>query len=104
MVNQSSAIYWYQCGNLGCDEEYIGETSRTFHERYKETPEGSLTYYHHSSQTGHPTNHNNFQIIGMVLAETKEDVIENHLSDFDYMTYVGNWHDITIITGTVSLQ
>ena len=28
MVNQSSAIYWYQCGNLSCDDEYIGETSR----------------------------------------------------------------------------
>ena len=30
------SIYWYQCGDLGCDEEYIGETSRTFGERYKE--------------------------------------------------------------------
>ena len=49
MVNQSGAIYWYQCGDLGCDEEYIGETS---------------AIHHHSSQTGHPTNHNNFQIIG----------------------------------------
>ena len=28
MVNQSGAIYWYQCGDLGCDDEYIGETSR----------------------------------------------------------------------------
>ena len=36
MVNQSGAIYWYQCGDLGCDDEYIGETSRTFGERYKE--------------------------------------------------------------------
>ena len=33
MVNQSGAIYWYQCGDLGCDEEYIGETSRSFGER-----------------------------------------------------------------------
>ena len=36
MVNQSGTIYWYQCGDLGCDDEYIGETSRTFGERYKE--------------------------------------------------------------------
>ena len=33
MVNQSGAIYWYQCADLGCDDEYIGETSRTFGER-----------------------------------------------------------------------
>ena len=36
MVNQSGAIYRYQCGDLSCDDEYIGETSRTFGERYKE--------------------------------------------------------------------
>ena len=25
IVNQSGAIYWYQCCNLGCDDEYRGE-------------------------------------------------------------------------------
>ena len=25
MVNQSGAIYWYHCGDLGCDDEHIGE-------------------------------------------------------------------------------
>ena len=59
MVNQSGAIYWYQCGDLACDDEYIGETSRTFGERYK----APSAIHHHSSQTGHPANHN-FQIIG----------------------------------------
>ena len=61
MVNQSGAIYRYQCGDLGCDDEYIGETSRTFGERYKEH---LRAIHHHSIQTGHTTNHNNFQIIG----------------------------------------
>ena len=64
MVNQSSAIYWYQCSNLGCDNEYIGVTSRTFGERYKEHLKVPSPIHHHSSQKGHPTNHNNFQIIG----------------------------------------
>ena len=64
MVNQSGAIYWYQCGDLGCDYEYIGETSRTFGERYKEHLKAPSGIHHHSSKTGHPTNHNNFQIIG----------------------------------------
>ena len=36
MVNQSDAIYWYECGDIGCDDEYIGETSRISGERYKE--------------------------------------------------------------------
>ena len=64
MVNQSGAIYWYQCGNLGCDDEYIGETSRTFGERYKEHLKSPSAIHHYSNQTGHPTSHNNFQIIG----------------------------------------
>ena len=63
MVNQSNAIYWYQCGNIGCDDEYIGETSRTFGEKYKEHMKASSPIHHHSSQTGHLSNHNNFQII-----------------------------------------
>ena len=25
MANKSGAIYWFQCGNLTCDDEYIGE-------------------------------------------------------------------------------
>ena len=64
MVNQSGAIYWYQCGDLGCDDEYIGESSRTFGERYKEHLKPPSAIHHHSNQTGHPTSHNNFQIIG----------------------------------------
>ena len=64
MVNQSGAIYWYQCGDLSCDDEYIGETSRTFGERYKEHLNTPSAIHHHSSQTSHTTNHNNFQIIG----------------------------------------
>ena len=64
MVNQSSAICWFQCGDLGCDNEYIGETSWTFGEMYKEHLKAPSAIHLHSSQTGHPTNHNNFQIIG----------------------------------------
>ena len=61
MVNQSGAIYWYQCGDLGCDDEYIGGTSRTFGERYREHLNAPTAIHHHSSQTGQPTNHNNVQ-------------------------------------------
>ena len=64
MLNQSGASYWYQCGDLGCDDEYIGDTSRTFGKRYKEHLKVPSAIHHHSIQTGHTTNQNNFQIIG----------------------------------------
>ena len=34
--SKSGAVYSYQCPHLDCDEEYIGETSRTLGERRKE--------------------------------------------------------------------
>ena len=36
MTNKSSVIYSYTCGMIDCNEEYIGESGRTFGERYKE--------------------------------------------------------------------
>ena len=80
MVNQSGAIYWYQCGDLSCDDEYTEETSRIFGERYKEHLKGSSAIHHHSSQTGHPTNHNNFQIIGR-----EEHNLARNIKEFIYI-------------------
>ena len=56
MVSQSDAIYWYQCGELTCDDEYIGETPRTFGERYKEHLKDPSPIHHHNNQTNHPIN------------------------------------------------
>ena len=64
VVGKSGAIYRFQCGHLSCDDEYIGETSRTFGERYKEHLKDPSSIHLHSNHTGHPNSHNNFQIIG----------------------------------------
>ena len=60
MVSQSDAIYWYQFGDLTCDDEYIGETFRTFGERYREHLKDPSPIHHYN----HPINQNNFKIIG----------------------------------------
>ena len=64
MVSKSEDIYWVQCGDLSCDDEYIGETSRTFGERYKEHLKDPSPIHQHIYYRGHSTSHNNFQIIG----------------------------------------
>ena len=64
MVSKSGDSYWFQCGDLSCDDEYIRETSRTCGERYKEHLKDPSPIHQHSNHTGHPTSHNNFQIIG----------------------------------------
>ena len=64
MVSNGGAIYWFQCGDLFCNDEYIEETSRTFGERYKEHLKDPSPIHQHSNHRDHPTRHNNFQIIG----------------------------------------
>ena len=63
MENKSGVIYWFQCEDLSC-EEYIGETSRIFGERFKENLKELSPIYYHSNNTGHPTIEDDFQIIG----------------------------------------
>ena len=64
VMDRKGAIYWYQCGKLICDEQYIGETSRTFGERYKEHLKEPSPIHAHNIQAGHSTNPDNFNIIG----------------------------------------
>ena len=78
MVSQSGAIYWFQCGGLSCDDEYIGETSSTFGERYKEHLKDPSLIHQHCNHTGHPISHKNFQIIkrkGYILARNIKESI-----------------------------
>ena len=82
MTNKSGIIYRFKCDSLECDEEYIGETARTFGDRFKEhlkapSPiygtfgdrfkehlKAPSPIYDHSNTTGHTTNINNFSIVG----------------------------------------
>ena len=36
ITKKSSVIYWFMCDRIDCADEYIGGSSRTFAERYKE--------------------------------------------------------------------
>ena len=64
MVNKNSVIYSYSCGRIDCDEEYIGESARTFGERFKELLRAPSPIFGHQNSSGHKTSMENFQIIG----------------------------------------
>ena len=64
MKKQSNIIYWYRCGRTECDDEYIGESARTFEERFKEHLKAPSPIYEHDNTTGHKTSVENFKIIG----------------------------------------
>ena len=60
---KSGVIYRYQCDRVECDEEYIGKSSRTFGERFKEHPKACSPIYDHSNITGHNVTMENFSIV-----------------------------------------
>ena len=51
-------------GRIDCHEEYIGESARTFGERYREHMKALSPICGHQDSSGHKTSMENFQIIG----------------------------------------
>ena len=64
ITKKSGIIYRFKCDKLECDEEYIGETARTFGERFKEYMKAPSPIHDHSNTTGHSTTLDNFSILG----------------------------------------
>ena len=64
ITKKSGIIYRFKCDRLECDEEYIGETSRTFGERFKENLKAPSPIHDHSNISGHTTTLENFSIVG----------------------------------------
>ena len=64
ITSKNSVIYRYTCGMIDCDEEYIGESGRTFGERYKEDLKVPSPIFLHQSNSGHKATLDNFKIIG----------------------------------------
>ena len=60
---KSGVIYSFQCNNIACDKEYIGETARTLGERCKEHLKQPSPIHVHIQQTGHRITDTNFNII-----------------------------------------
>ena len=53
-----------KCYRVECDEEYIGESTRTFAERFKEHLKPPSPIYDHSNISGHSVTIDNFSIVG----------------------------------------
>ena len=78
MKKQSNIIYWYRCGRTECSDEYIGESARTFEERFKEHLKAPSPIYEHDNTTGHKISVENFKIIGReghVISRTIQEAI-----------------------------
>ena len=64
LMKKSGVIYRYKCDRVECDEEYIGESSRAFGERFKEHQKAPSPIFDHYNTTGHKIGIENFDIVG----------------------------------------
>ena len=64
ILQKSGVIYRFRCGRLDCDEEYIGESGRTFAERFREHMKAPSPMHDHHNITGHEVFLDNFSIVG----------------------------------------
>ena len=61
---KSEVIYRYKCDRVECDEEYTGESSRTFGDRFREQLKAPSPIFDHYNITGHNVTIDNFSIVG----------------------------------------
>ena len=63
ILKKSGVIYRYKCDRVECDEEYIGESARTFAVRFKEHQKAPSPIYDHYNTSGHTVTIDNFSIV-----------------------------------------
>ena len=64
ILKKSGVIYRYKCDRLGCEDEFIGDTGRTFAERFREHMKSPSPIHYHFNTTGHEVSLDNFSIVG----------------------------------------
>ena len=62
-LQKNGVIYKYKCPQINCTEEYIGESGRTFGDRYKEHLKAPSPIHLHTTTTGHPVSPDCFSIV-----------------------------------------
>ena len=95
LMKKSGVIYRYKCDRVECDEEYIGESSRNFGERFKEHQKAPSPIYDHHNTTGHNINIENFEIVGREsqnLMRTIKEALYIRVNDPSLNRNIGKYH------------
>ena len=84
IVQKSGVIYRFRCDRVDCEEEYIGESGRTFAERFKEHMKAPSPIHDHHNITGHEVSLDNFSIVSredQSIARTIKEAILIRVND-----------------------
>ena len=86
-------IHRYKFGRVDCEEEYTGESDRTFTERYKEHMKAPSPIHDHHNTTDHDIAINNFSIVGrdQNLARSIKEAIFIRVNDPSLNRNIGRY-------------
>ena len=94
-TKKSGLIHRFKCIRVECDDEYIGESSRTFKERFKEHLKAPSPIYDHYNITGHETNIENYSIVDREdqnLIRTIKEAIYIRVNNPSLNRNIGKYH------------
>ena len=83
-VNMYFKFYRFRHGRVNCEEEYIGESGRTFAERFREHMKAASPIIGHCNITGHEVSLDNFSTVGREdqnIARTIKEAILIRVND-----------------------
>ena len=92
---QNGVIYRYKCGRVEYDVEYIGESSRTFGERFKEHQKVPSPIFDHYNTTGHKISLENFGTVGredQTLMRTIKEALYIRVNNPSLNRNIGKYH------------
>ena len=87
-------IYIYKCGRVDCEDEYIGESGRTFAEKFREHMRAPSPIHDHFNITGHEVSLDNFSIVGrenQIMTRTIREAMLIRVSDPSLNRNIGKY-------------
>ena len=94
ILQKSRVIYRFRCGRANCEEEYIGESGRTFAERFREHMKAPSLIHDHYNITSHEVSLDNFSIVGREdqnIARTTKEAILIRVNDPSLNRNIGKY-------------
>ena len=113
ILQKSGVIYRYKCGRVGCEDEYIGESGRTFAERFREHMRAPSPIHDHFNITDHEVSLDNFSIVGredQSMARTIREAMLIRVNDLSLNRNIGKyqlphiWDEVLVKSPELKLQ
>ena len=95
ILKKNGVIYRYKCDRDGCEDEYIGESARTFAERFKEHQKAPFPIFDHCDNSGHNVTIDNFSIVereDQNLIRTIKEALHIRVNDPSLNRNIGKYH------------